>query len=27
MFNMLVLQQWHGPSDSEFERQCINKYP
>ncbi|AFV22815.1 transposase [Methanolobus psychrophilus R15] len=25
MFKMLVLQQWHGLSDAELERQCIDR--
>ena len=25
MFKMLVLQQWHGLSDFEFEKQCIDQ--
>jgi len=25
MFKMLVLQQWHGLSDFELEKQCIDR--
>ena len=25
MFKMLVLQQWHGPSDFELEKQYIDR--
>jgi IS5 family transposase len=25
MFKMLVLQQWHGLSDFEIEKQCIDR--
>ncbi len=25
MFKMLVLQQWHGISDFELEKQCIDR--
>lgn len=25
MFKMLVLQQWHGLSDAELEKQCIDR--
>lgn len=27
MFKKLVLQQWHGPSDAELERQSLIEYP
>jgi len=26
MLKMLVLQQWHGLSDPELERQCISNF-